>query len=176
VARAGRSFWRNAEPAKAPPPHPQRPGRRRPQPQPHSRALFSHGGSSRLRLLRRARPLLREQANIPPSSRRVRAARRTPSYGPILRLASITTREPGISGTPAMARICARLTRAPPDIAPRRTANVRPGPRLGKDIVGPALRARGAFISLSHDVAGGRLRSTKFEWPTPNDMQRRHRP
>ncbi len=104
----------------------------RPQRPPLSQVLCSHGGSSRLQLLHRARPLRREQANTRPNSQRVRGARRTPSCGPTPRLASITTLEPAITGTPAGARICARLTRAPPDIARRRTANVRPGPLLGK--------------------------------------------
>ena len=88
-------------------------------------------------------PLLREQANTPPNSQRVRGARRTPSFGPTRRLASITTREPAITGTPATARICARLTRAPPAIALRGTASVRPGRLLGKDVVGPDRRLAG---------------------------------
>ena len=121
----------------------------RPPRPPLSQALCSHGGSSRLPLLQRARPLLREQANTPPNSRRVRGARRTPSFGPTRRLASITTREPGISGTPATARICARLTRAPPAIALRGTASVRPRRLLGKDVGRPARQACRAFICLT---------------------------
>jgi hypothetical protein len=109
------------------------------------RALCSRGGSSRLQLLHLARPLLREQANIPPSSRRVRGVRRTLSCGPTRLLASITTREPGISGTPAPARICARLTRAPPATVRRRTVSVRPGRLLGKDAVWPDCQACRGF-------------------------------
>ncbi len=123
AARAGRNFLRNAVRAKAPPPHP----RPRPQRPPLSQAPRFPGGGSRLQLLHRAPPLLREQANTPPNSLRGRGARRTPSFGPTRRRASITCREPAITGTPATARICARLTRAPPAIALPGTASARPG-------------------------------------------------
>ncbi len=118
----------------APAPAPRLPRRQRP---PLSQALCSHGGSSQLRLPRQAHPQRREQANTPPNSRRERGARQTQSCGPIRHLASITTQEPAITGAPAGARICARLTRAPPDIARRRTANVRLARRLGSDGVWP---------------------------------------
>ena len=80
----------------------------------------------------KARPRPRGRANTRPNSRRARGAHRTPSFGPTRRLASITTREPAISGIPSTARICARLTRAPPDIAQRGTANVRRRPLLDR--------------------------------------------
>jgi hypothetical protein len=82
-----------------------------------------------------------EQAHTRPSSQRVHGARRTPSYGPTRRLASTTIQERGITGAPVGALICARLTRAQPDIARRRTANVRPGRLLDRDVVGPDRQA-----------------------------------
>ena len=90
--------------------------------------------------------------NTRPSSRRVRGAHRTPSCGSTPRLASITTLEPAITGTPAGARICARLTRAPRDIARRRTANLRPGPLPDKG-QSSSLRCRLAGFHPSGDVA-----------------------
>ena len=138
-------------------------GSGRPPRPPLSQALCSHGGSSRLRLPRRARPRPREQANTPPNSPRVRGAHRTPSFGPTRRLASITTREPGISGTPATARICARLTRAPPAIALRRTANVRPGLLLGKRASGLTVAAGSTEWRSFHTRLVSRVAAASFD-------------
>ena len=88
-------------------------------------------------------PLLREQANTRPNSERGRGARRTPSFGPTRRPASITSREPAITGTPATARICARLTRAPRVIALPGTASARSRLLLSRDVVGPDRRLAG---------------------------------
>jgi hypothetical protein len=78
-------------------------------------------------------------ANSRPSFRRAPTARRTPSCGSTPQRASTITRGPAITDTPAGASICARLTRAQLDIAPRAAVNVRPfGIRLRRALTGLA--------------------------------------
>ena len=100
----------------APARRPQRPRR------PRSQAPCSPGGSSR-RPPRRHRTPVRPRpparANTRPNWRPAPAAHPTPLCGSTPRRASITMREPTITGTPSGARSCARPTRERLEIAPR---------------------------------------------------------
>ena len=77
---------------------------------------------------------------------------------------------PLLRAHPATARTCARLTRAPPDIARRGTANVRPRPLLGKDVAcaglqGSRLLGEGFYICLDAERAAASLRLRRFDRP-----------
>ena len=136
AAKPGHSFFRNAARARAPLPRPREvsPQRLLRAPASQSGSLFpwwqpSAPASRRRQMSARLRPC--RLANIRPSLPPAPDVRRTPSYGSTRRAASTTTREPAITGKPARAPICAKLTRARPGIARRGTANVKAEPHSG---------------------------------------------